>query len=77
MDMTARLLTNLGMVQECLGNYDEAIELGKRSMQICKRYDIYEQLEKNHSFMGSLYYSKGDLSNSIREYNLAIEVAGK
>lgn len=75
MDMTARLLANLGIVQECIGNYDKGIELLQKSINICKTNDLFEQLERGHSFLGSLYMKKGESSQAIRQYNLAIEVA--
>lgn len=77
MDMTARLFANLGVVQECLGNYKKGIQLVQKSIDICKQYDIYEQLERGYTFLGSLYAKKEDYSSAIHQYNLAIDVAGE
>lgn len=74
--MSARLLANIGVVQECLGNYEKGIELVTKSIEICRRNDLFEQLERGYTFLGSLYVRKKEYQNAIRQYNLAMEVAG-
>lgn len=76
MDMSARLFANLGVVQECLGNFDKGIELIQKSINICKTHDIFEQLERGYSSIAALYGKKGDHGQAIHFYNLAIDVAG-
>lgn len=75
-DMTARLLANLGVVEECRGNYNKGVELVQRSINICKAHDIFEQLERNYTLLGSLYVRTKEYDKAIHQYNLAIEVAG-
>lgn len=77
LDMSARLLANIGVVHECLGEYDKGIELLRKSVNICKQHDLYEQLERCYTFLGSLFMRKQEYNNAIHHYNLAIEVAGK
>ncbi|KAI4471123.1 tonsoku-like protein [Holotrichia oblita] len=77
MDMTARLFANLAVVDECLANYDKAIQLVQKCIDICKAHDIFEQLERGYAILGSIYNKKGDYKNAIAQYNLAIEVASR
>ncbi|CAH0548154.1 unnamed protein product [Brassicogethes aeneus] len=76
-DMTARLFCNLGVVQDCLGNFNKALELLTKSIQICKQHDIFEQLHRGYIAIASLYDKTGDYKNVIQNYNLAIIVAKK
>lgn len=73
--MQARLFANLGFVQECLGNYKDGIQLVQRSIEICKKHDIFEQLERAYTLLGLLYNKINEYSKAIHQYNLAIEVA--
>ncbi|KAJ8950165.1 hypothetical protein NQ314_008018 [Rhamnusium bicolor] len=75
--MLARLFSNLGLVKECLGDYNKALELLNRSISICKQHDIYEQLSRGYISIASLYEKRGDYNDAIRHYNLAIESASK
>lgn len=74
--MAARLFANLGVVQECQGNYNKGIELLEKSINICKAYDLFEQLERGYRSLGSIYSHKQNYSKAIIQYNLAMEVAG-
>ncbi|CAG9860437.1 unnamed protein product [Phyllotreta striolata] len=76
-DMQARLLANLGLVKDSLGDYVKAEELLNTSINICKSNDIYEQLIRGHSALASLYEKKGDSSKAINQYSLAVEAAMK
>lgn len=75
--MTARLLANMGIIKNHLGNYDEGIELIQKSINICRNYDLFEQLERSYSVLAELYLRKKEYSKAILHYDLAIEVAGK
>lgn len=75
MDMTARLFANIGLVEEYFGNYEKGIQLVQKSIDICKRHDIFEQLERGYRALGSIYNKMGDYKNAMHQYNLAIEVA--
>ncbi|KAF2902906.1 hypothetical protein ILUMI_03283 [Ignelater luminosus] len=74
-DMTARLLANMGIVKNHLGEYDKGIELIQKSINICKTYDLFEQLERSYFVLGELYLRRNEYSKAISQYNLAIEVA--
>lgn len=75
--MLARLLANLGVVNESQGNYNEGIKLLRKSISICKQHDLFEQLERAYAALGSLYVRKQEYNNAIHYFNLAMEVAGK
>lgn len=75
--MTARLFSNLGLVKECLGEYDKALELLNKSIAICKQNDIYEQLCRGYLSMASLFEKKNNSIEAIQHYNLAIDTASK
>lgn len=74
--MTARLLANLGVVQECLKHYEKGVELVQRSIKICKENDLFEHLERSYKILGSLYMRKKDFASAIDSYNLAVTIAG-
>lgn len=73
--MTARLFSNLGLVKECLGEYDKALELLNKSIAVCKQNDIYEQLCRGYISIASLFEKMYDSNEAIQHYNLAIEAA--
>lgn len=77
MDMEGRLYANLGVVEEYLGNYENAIDLVQKSINICKMHDILEQLQRGYSILGSIYTKIKDYKSAIYQYNLAAEVAGR
>nr|CAH7744615.1 unnamed protein product [Callosobruchus chinensis] len=76
-DMLSRLYTNLGLVKEIQGQYNEAADLIKKSIGICKPHDIYEQLTRNYLSMAGLCEKIGDNNEAIRNYNLCIDTAKK
>ncbi|KAK5642065.1 hypothetical protein RI129_008232 [Pyrocoelia pectoralis] len=76
-DMTARLLANLGVVHECKGEYAKAVELLQKSVAICKAHDLFEQLQRGYTCLGTLYCRKKEYHEAIRQHNLAMEVAGR
>ncbi|CAH2006651.1 unnamed protein product [Acanthoscelides obtectus] len=75
--MLSRLYTNLGLVKEIKGQYNDAADLIKKSIGICKPHDIYEQLTRNYLSMAGLCEKIGDNNEAIRNYNLCIDVAKK
>lgn len=76
-DMSARLFSNLGVVQDCLGNFDKALELINKSISICKQNDLFEQLYRGYVSLAGLMDKKGEINETIRSYNLAIETASR
>ncbi|KAF5303927.1 hypothetical protein FQA39_LY01712 [Lamprigera yunnana] len=74
-DMIARLLSNLGVVEECKGQYDKGIELLQESIQICEGYDLFEQLHRGYIALSTLYDRKKVYDEAIRYCNLALSVA--
>lgn len=77
MDMMARLFANLGVVKEAQGKFSKGIELVIKSVNVCKKYDIFEQLERCYTTLSSLYLKSGDHSSAISNLNLAMETAGR
>lgn len=73
--MRARLLMNIGVVQENQGNYDTGIEYMNQAIKICKSHDIYRQLQHGYSTLGLLLFKKGEYSKAISYFNLALEEA--
>ncbi|KAK4876754.1 hypothetical protein RN001_009260 [Aquatica leii] len=76
-DIMARLLANLGVVEECKGNYDKGIELLQKSIALCKSYDLFEQLFRGYTALAVLYDHKKMYDESIQQCNLAYKVAGR
>lgn len=76
-DMMARLFSNLGLVKDCLGDYNNALELLNRSIGICKQHDIYEQLYRGYISIASLYEKRREYNEAIHHYNLAIDSASE
>lgn len=77
MDMTSRLFSNLGLVKECLGEYDKALELLNKSIALCEQNDIYEQLSRGYLSIASLFEKKYDSNKAIQHLNFAIDAASK
>ncbi|CAG9759955.1 unnamed protein product [Ceutorhynchus assimilis] len=76
-DMLARLISNLGLVKENLGDYETAYTLYKNSIKICKNYDFYEQLYRGYLSMASIFEKQDKYQETIKNINLAIEAAKK
>lgn len=76
-DMLARLFSNLGLVKESLGDYKTAHSLLDKSQKICRNYELYEQLYRGHMAMASLFDKQEQYQQSLKQFNLAIEVASK
>lgn len=75
MDMRARLLLNIGVVQENQGKYETGIEYMNQAIKICQAHDIWQQLQQGYSTLGLLYSKKRDYSKAISYLNLAFEEA--
>lgn len=75
--MRARLLLNIGLVQENQENYDSAIEYMAQCIKLCKAHEIFDQLQHSYRSMGLLYSKKEDCSKAISYLNLAYEVASR
>lgn len=75
--MTARLFANLGVVKECSGEYEKALELMNKSIAVCKQNDIYEQLHRGYYAIASLYEKMQNSNEAIQYYNLAAQAASK
>lgn len=75
--MMARLFSNLGLVKESQGDYNSAKELINRSIELCKKHDIYEQLSRGYISMASIFEKKCEYHEAISNYNHAIDAASK
>ncbi|XP_066156831.1 tonsoku-like protein isoform X2 [Euwallacea fornicatus] len=76
-DMIARLFSNLGLVKEYLGDYDTSFQLYEKSIKICLKHDFFEQLYRGYLSLASLFEKQGNFQDTIKNYNLAVEVAKK
>ncbi|CAH4028837.1 unnamed protein product [Pieris brassicae] len=78
MDMRARLLLNIGVVQEHLGNLDKAIDCINKSITICSNQDLYEVLHNCYTTQALLYCNKiKDYAKALSCLNKALEVASR
>lgn len=76
-DMSARLFSNLGLVQDCMGNFNAAKELINKSINLCRAHDLYEQLQRGYLSLASLLVKTEDYKSALQQYNLAAEAASK
>ncbi|KAG6450561.1 hypothetical protein O3G_MSEX006650 [Manduca sexta] len=78
MDMRARLLLNIGVVQEHLGSLDKAIECIHKSITICSSQDLYEVLHNCYTTEALLHSNKKkDYAKALSCLNKALEVASR
>lgn len=78
MDMRARLLLNIGVVQEHLGFLDKAIDCIHKSVTICITQDLYEILHNCYTTESLLHCNKKkDYAKALNCLNKAIEVASR
>lgn len=75
--MKARLFANLSLIQENLNNYETALELIRKSINLCKQHDIYEQLYRDYILIATIFEKTKQFNESIKHLNLAIEIASK
>lgn len=78
MDMKARLLLNIGVVSEQLGDFEKAISFFQKSISICKSQDLYDLLTQCYITEGLLHSSKhNDHTKAISCFNMALNFANK
>lgn len=78
MDMRARLLLNIGVVQEHLGNFDKAVDCIHKAITICSNQDLYEVLHNCYTTEALLYSNKKkDYAKALSCLNKALEVASR
>lgn len=76
LDMKARLYLNLGVTNECKGDYKEANSYFEKSMTICRHNDFWELLHQCYTTTASLYANRlNDFETALRFLDLAINVA--
>ncbi|KAJ8716272.1 hypothetical protein PYW08_013557 [Mythimna loreyi] len=76
MDMRARLLLNIGVVQEHLGNLDKALDCINKAISICSSQDLYEVLHNCYTTEALLHCNKKkDYAKALSCLNKALEVA--
>ncbi|XP_047993133.1 tonsoku-like protein [Leguminivora glycinivorella] len=76
MDMRSRLLLNIGVCQEYLGNHDKAVDCLKKAINICVNQDIYDVLHQCYTTLALLYSNKlNDYTNSLSCLSKAEEIA--
>ncbi|VVC96343.1 unnamed protein product [Leptidea sinapis] len=76
MDMRARLLLNIGVVQEHLGHLDKAIDCINKAITICSNQDLFELLHNCYTTQALLYDNKTkDHAKALSCLNKALEVA--
>ncbi|XP_022830141.1 tonsoku-like protein [Spodoptera litura] len=78
MDMRARLLLNIGVVQEQLGNLDKALDCINKAISICSSQDLYEVLHNCYTTEALLHCNKKkDYAKALSCLNKALEVASR
>lgn len=76
LDMKARLFLNLGLTNECKGDFDASVKYMESAMSICRHNDFWELLHQCYFAAGSLYSNKlSDTTRSLRFFNMAISTA--
>ncbi|XP_041987217.1 tonsoku-like protein [Aricia agestis] len=78
MDMRARLLLNIGVVQEHMGFLDKALDCINKAITICSNQDLYEVLHNCYTTEALLHYNKRkDHAKALSCLNKALEVASR
>ncbi|XP_048487601.1 tonsoku-like protein isoform X1 [Plutella xylostella] len=78
MDMRARLLLNIGVVQEYLGHLDKAIDCIQKAISICTSQDLYDVLHQCYITDALIYANKKkDNAKALSCLNKALEVASR
>ncbi|CAK1586392.1 unnamed protein product [Parnassius mnemosyne] len=78
MDMRARLLLNIGVVQEHLGCLEKALDCINKAITICSNQDLYDVLHNCYASEASLYSNKQkDFAKALSCLNKALEVASR
>lgn len=76
--MRARLLLNIGVVQEHLGSLDKALDCINKAITICSHQDLHEILHNCYTTEALLYSNKKkDFAKALNCLNKAIEVASR
>ncbi|KAI8426427.1 hypothetical protein MSG28_005269 [Choristoneura fumiferana] len=76
MDMRARLLLNIGVVQEHLGYLEKAVDCINKAVTICSNQDLYDILHQCYITEALLYSNKHkDYTKALSCLNKALEVA--
>ncbi|CAH2242742.1 jg11900 [Pararge aegeria aegeria] len=78
MDMRARLLLNIGVVQEHLGHLEKAIDCIHKAISICNSQDLYQILHNCYTTEALLHNNKKkDFAKALSCLNKALEVASR
>ncbi|KAF6214622.1 hypothetical protein GE061_009365 [Apolygus lucorum] len=75
MEMRARLFLNLGLVHDCEGHVDSAIDYINKAVLICKKVDLWEDLFKAYVGLGCTYNKNGMKKEAISTFDKATSVA--
>lgn len=74
-DMRARLMLNIGLVQEQIGNIDKAFNFLQEAISICSNEDFYDILYICYQNQASMHISQKYHSKALSCLNKALEVA--
>ncbi|XP_049874535.1 tonsoku-like protein [Pectinophora gossypiella] len=78
MDMRARLLLNIGVVQEHLGFFDKALDCINKAITICSHQDLFDVLHNCYTTAALLHANKKkDFAKALSCLNKALEVASR
>ena len=75
MEMTGRLFLNIGLVLDCQNHYDDAINHMLKTVSICKKLDLWEDLYRTYSALGAIYQKHSKRQEALRTFELALNVA--
>uniref|UniRef100_A0A023EZT3 Putative ankyrin n=1 Tax=Triatoma infestans TaxID=30076 RepID=A0A023EZT3_TRIIF len=75
MEMRLRLFLNLGLVLESQGQLEQAVEHLSKAIMISKKLELWEDLMRTYSALGSVYHKKHESRLALSSYDQAITVA--
>ncbi|KAK9510961.1 hypothetical protein O3M35_005628 [Rhynocoris fuscipes] len=75
MEMRSRLFLNLGLVHESQKYFDQAVDHLSKAIMISKKLELWEDLMRTYSALGSVYHKKNETRLAVATYDQAISVA--
>ncbi|XP_014248141.1 tonsoku-like protein [Cimex lectularius] len=75
MEMRTRLFLNLGLVFDCQKQAEEAEDYILKAVLICKKLDLWEDLFRSYTALGTVYQKHRDSTKALSTFDLAIPVA--
>ncbi|GLH12486.1 Transient receptor potential channel pyrexia [Gryllus bimaculatus] len=74
LQMRGRLLLNIGLVFECQGDFEKAVEHIQMAISINVKADLYDDTQQCYTSQAALYQKQGNTVLALKYYDLALEV---